>query len=110
MTVQATIQATIHAKVETALSPDLINIDNESHMHGGSATESHFKLTVVAAQFSELNLVKRHQLVYGILADELAGDVHALALHLYSPTEWQQRQQAVPSSPDCRGGSKTKEA
>ena len=49
----------------------------------------------------------RHQNVYEILADELSGSVHALALHLYTPGEWQTRHGAIPDSPDCRGGSKS---
>ena len=101
-----TVQSAIQSKLETNLIPELLVIDNESHLHGGPATESHFKLTVVAAQFKELVAVKRHQLIYTLLADELDNGVHALALHLYSPVEWQQRQQSVPDSPDCQGGSK----
>ncbi len=50
--------------------------------------------------------VARHQRMYQILADELAGPVHALALHTYSPAEWQQRQGETPASPNCLGGSK----
>ena len=40
------------------------------------------------------------------LGKELSGSVHALALHLYTPGEWQTRHGAIPDSPDCRGGSK----
>ena len=100
------MQETIETKIQASLSPSVVLIENESHRHGGSATESHFKLTVVTEKFADLNRVKRHQSVYKILEDELAGSVHALALHLYSPEEWQQAEQAVPLSPDCRGGSK----
>lgn len=105
-----TIQHTIEHKIHEQLSPQELRVENESHMHGGPATESHFKLTVVADSFADLSAVKRHQRVYGILADELAGGVHALALHLYSPEEWATRQGQgkvqAPQSPDCRGGSK----
>lgn len=101
-----TVQATIQLKLETDLNPVVLVVDNESHLHGGPATESHFKLTVVADHFEDLVAVKRHQLVYKLLADELSNGVHALALHLYSPEEWQQRQQSVPDSPNCHSGSK----
>lgn len=105
-----TVQSTIETKIREHFSPEELRVENESHMHGGPATESHFKLTVVADDFNGLSPVKRHQQVYGVLADELAGGVHALALHLYSPEEWQQRQDQgkaqAPLSPDCRGGSK----
>lgn len=100
------VQDVIETKLQGELHPQLLHIENESHMHSGPATESHFKVTAVADAFAGLSRVKRHQRVYGILAAELAGPIHALALHLYTPGEWQDRQQAVPQSPDCRGGSK----
>ena len=99
------IQANIQSKLAADLTPTLLVVDNESHMHSGPATESHFKLTVVADLFEGLSLVKRHQHVYKLLTEELAHGVHALALHLYSPAEWHQRQQSVPASPNCQGGS-----
>ncbi len=100
------IQETIESKIKSSLNPQYFLVENESHMHGGPAIESHFKLTVVAADFEGMSLVKRHQNLYKICAEELAGNVHALALHLYTPEEWQARQESRPDSPDCRGGSK----
>ncbi|PCJ28503.1 MAG: BolA family transcriptional regulator [SAR86 cluster bacterium] len=95
----------LRSKLEADLQPGELIIENESHMHGGPATESHFNLTVVSTQFKETSPVKRHQRVYKILSAELASSVHALALHLYTPEEWKKRQQATPESPNCRGGS-----
>ena len=100
-----TVQETITNKITSNLQPTHIVVANESHMHGGPATESHYNLTVVAADFEGLSLVKRHQCLYKLLSDELAGSVHALALHLYTPQEWDSRQQTSPQSPDCKGGS-----
>ncbi|MDA0688572.1 MAG: BolA/IbaG family iron-sulfur metabolism protein [Proteobacteria bacterium] len=97
-------QTAIENKLSTAFNPLHLKVDNESHMHSGPATESHFKVTLVSDSFSSLTRVKRHQEVYAILADELAGSVHALALHLYTPDEWDADK--VPDSPNCRGGSK----
>jgi BolA family transcriptional regulator, general stress-responsive regulator len=102
----AFMQARISEKVGAGIEPQHLEIVNESHMHSGPATESHFKLIAVSACFDGLSPVKRHQLVYALLADELKAGVHALALHLYSPQEWAQDQDTVPVSPDCRGGSK----
>lgn len=101
------MQAGIEAKLQHNFQATLIVVENESHMHGGPATQSHFNLTVVAPEFEGLSLVKRHQSLYQLLADELAGEVHALALHLYTPAEWELRNSKSPDSPDCRGGSKT---
>ncbi|TFH73071.1 BolA family transcriptional regulator [Gammaproteobacteria bacterium LSUCC0112] len=100
------MQARIEAKVNREIAPQYFDLANESHMHSGPATESHFKLTVVAERFEGLSAVKRHQTMYGLLADELRDGVHALALHLYSPAEWQARENPAPASPNCRGGSK----
>jgi BolA protein len=50
--------------------------------------------------------VARHQAIYSLLADELAGPVHALALHTYSCAEWSANEATAPASPDCLGGSK----
>jgi BolA protein len=99
------IQASIERKLNLEFRPTYQLIENESHLHGGGAGNSHFKLTVVSKNFAGLNRVKRHQSVYALLADEMAGPVHALALHLYSPAEWDERANARPDSPDCRGGS-----
>jgi BolA protein len=39
-----------------------------------------------------------------VLTEFLAGSVHALALHTYTPEEWSETE-AAPDSPDCRGGT-----
>lgn len=51
----------------------------------------HFEATVVSEQFSELNLVKQHQMVYQALGDRFQNDLHALALHTYTPEQWARR-------------------
>lgn len=92
--------------VTDSMQPELFRIENESHRHSVPVnSETHFKLVVVSDIFDGLSRVKRHQHIYQLLQQQLAGPVHALALHLYTPAEWQQRQQDVPASPDCRGGS-----
>ncbi len=96
----------IKTKVSQALQPEHVELANESHMHAGPATDSHFKLVVVSPLFREQGRVKRHQAVYRVLQDELqsggqGGQVHALALHLYTPEEWSAA--AVPASPLCAG-------
>ncbi|WP_300426925.1 BolA family protein [uncultured Thalassolituus sp.] len=100
----SSVQQSIETRL-SALSPLHLQIDNESHMHSGPASDSHFKITLVSDAFSGLRAVARHQKVYGLLQEELQGPVHALALHLYAPDEWQDPAQ-VPVSPNCMGGSK----
>ncbi|WP_439888845.1 BolA family protein [Pseudomonas sp. MBLB4123] len=86
-----------------ALQPQHLEVLDESHMHS-RGLETHYKAVIVSPQFAGLNAVKRHQKVYASLG-ELMGQLHALALHTYTPEEWAQ-QGAAPDSPTCRGGSK----
>ncbi len=101
------IQSIIEQKLAKAFQAEILSVENESHQHNVPAgSESHFKVTLVTAQFNDVRKVARHQQVYALLSDELAGPVHALALHTYTPEEWQETA-AAPDSPDCLGGSKT---
>ena len=102
-----TVQIEIEAILSTALEPEYLDVINESFMHSVPAnSETHFKVVVVSSQFDGCRSVARHQLVYKALAEQLAGPVHALALHTYTAQEWQQRNAIAPDSPDCEGGSK----
>ncbi|HLA30114.1 MAG TPA: BolA family protein [Pseudomonas sp.] len=83
------------------LQPQHLEVLDESHMHS-RGLETHYKAVIVSAQFAGLNAVKRHQRVYASLG-ELMGQVHALALHTYTPEEWAE-QGAAPASPTCKGG------
>lgn len=99
-------QAVIESKLKARLAPEHLEVVNESYMHSvPPGSESHFKVTVVSETFEGLRSVKRHQLVYEVLTEELTGGVHALALHTYTPVEWQGE---APDSPQCLGGSKQK--
>ena len=102
-----TIEKSIIEKLSLTFTPSVLDVVNESHMHSVPPnSETHFKVTLVSDVFVGIRKVQRHQKIYAILADELSGPVHALALHLYTNEEWQERQQASPDSPNCLGGSK----
>ncbi|WP_062269831.1 BolA family protein [Endozoicomonas arenosclerae] len=101
------MQDQVSNKLTTALDLEHFEILNESHMHNvPPGSESHFKVVLVSKEFEDKMPVKRHQLIYKILSDEMQGGIHALALHTYTPNEWQERQGQAPDSPDCKGGSK----
>ena len=83
---------TIRSKLSDALSPDSLEIEDESAKHAGHAGarpggESHFRVTIVSAAFTGHSRIERQRMIYGILADELAGPVHALALATRTPEE-----------------------
>ncbi|WP_428818653.1 BolA family protein [Microbulbifer sp. MCCC 1A16149] len=94
----------IQQKLTSAFTPSHVEVDCESHMHNVPAgSEMHFRVVLVSEAFNGTRKVQRHQKVYGVLADEMAGPIHALALHLYTPEEWAGQ---APASPQCLGGSK----
>lgn len=101
-----TIKSTIESRLATAFDVDHLDVINESHLHNvAPGSESHFKVTIVSDNFTDLMLIKRHRLVNSALAEELA-QIHALALHTLTPEEWTIRQGKVADSPHCRGGGK----
>ena len=80
---------TIAQKLKDALSPQHIEVEDVSHHHAGHAGwrdggGTHFTVTIKAASFAGKSRVQKHRIVNFILAEELAGDIHALELHLSS--------------------------
>ncbi|WP_028023672.1 transcriptional regulator BolA [Enterovibrio calviensis] len=100
------VQQKIEQKLNTTFSPIFLEVLNESHMHNvPTGSESHFKVTVVSADFEGQRLITRHRAVNQTLADELQNDIHALAIHTYTESEWNDLNGHSPASPACRGGS-----
>lgn len=99
-------QSTIERKL-AALDPQFLRVENESHRHNvPPGAESHFKVTVVSAQFDGKTLLARHRVVNEILSQELSAGVHALALHTMTPDEWRDSGNGDGrESPPCLGGS-----
>ncbi len=102
------LQASLHDKLVEALEPVVLEIENESHRHSTKVAESHFKVTIVAKAFDGQTLVKRHRSVNALAKEELAAGLHALSIHAYTPTQWEERGGVIPESPPCLGGSKAR--
>lgn len=101
------LQEIIEMKLQQAFQPEHLQVLNESYMHNVPAgSESHFKVIIVSDTFVEQRLITRHRQVNQVLKDELAHSIHALAIHTYTPQEWNQLQGGAPDSPMCMGGSK----
>ena len=86
------VRDSIQAKLDAGLSPDSLEVIDESHLHAGHSGareggESHFRVAVVSAEFAGRTRIERQRLVYNLLAEELAGPVHALALATLAPGE-----------------------
>ena len=46
----------------------------------GDDAETHFTLTIAAKAFAGMSRVDRQRAIYKVLAEEMAGPVHALAI------------------------------
>jgi BolA family transcriptional regulator, general stress-responsive regulator len=82
----------ITKKLTTAFDPERLDVVDESHQHAGHAGhrpggETHFRVTIVAQAFTGKSRLERHRMVNETLSSELAGGVHALAIHASAPGE-----------------------
>lgn len=94
-------------KLASALAPAHLDVENESRMHNvPPGSETHFKVLVVSDAFEGLGRVDRHRRIHAILADELKGGVHALAIRALTPAEAEKESLGVFLSPPCLGGSR----
>ena len=101
------LEKVIREKLGTILAPSVLEIANESPMHGlPRDAEKHFKVVAVSEIFRGQSRIERHRLVNTILADELAGQVHALSVQAFTPEEWREREGKTHDSPECLGGGK----
>jgi BolA protein len=83
---------TIVEKLNKAFAPNDLRVLDESAQHQGHAGhrpggESHFRIYIVAQAFKGKSRIERHRLINDVLATELRGGVHALAIHASAPGE-----------------------
>lgn len=82
----------IQARLTEALAPERIEVRDDSRLHAGHAGarpggESHFTVEIVSGRFAGRSRVERHRMVNEALADELAGQIHALVIKARAPGE-----------------------
>lgn len=91
------VECKMNEKLTSALSPQTLHIENESHRHAGHREmrdqrpqqpgETHFRVYIVAEAFSGKSRLERHRMINTILAEELSGPIHALAITALTPEE-----------------------
>lgn len=100
-----TVEDRIVEAIKQDLCPTYLEVINESSSHNvPPESETHFKVVLVTDRFSGVSRVKRHQMVYSVLSVELESGIHALAMHLHTPSEWEDIPK-IQASPNCLGGS-----
>ena len=78
---------TLRAKLAAAFAPTRLEVIDESEQHRGhggwrEGGGTHFRVVMRAASLAGLSRVERSRAVHKVLAEELEGGVHALALDL----------------------------
>jgi len=87
-----TIAQEIKSLLEDALTPESLEIINDSAQHHGhsgddGSGESHFTLVVCSSDFVGKNRLQRQRMVIAALGDIVGNRVHAVAIKASAPGE-----------------------
>jgi BolA protein len=82
----------ITKKLSEAFTPQSLKVLDESHQHEGHAGhrpggQTHYRVYIVSEAFKGKTRLERHLMINQVLSTELAGSVHALAIHATAPGE-----------------------
>jgi BolA protein len=82
-----TVTDDLRSRLQAAFAPDMLSIENQSHLHAGHAGddgsgESHFRVAIRSAALAGLSRVDRHRAVHQAIGEDLLRRIHALALDL----------------------------
>lgn len=89
------VEQKIREKLMAAFAPQHLTIQNVSHKHAShthshdvpQTGETHFNITIASGQFKGRTRIECHRMIHEVLAEELAGPVHALAIKASAPGE-----------------------
>lgn len=83
--------ARIRQRLSDALKPELLEIEDESHLHAGHAGardgRGHFRVTVVSSAFDGKSRLGRHRIIFAALGEMMETDIHALSIQALAPEE-----------------------
>lgn len=87
-----TISDVMTKKLTEAFAPTRLEVVDDSDSHAGHAGarpggQTHFNVEIEAGAFAGVSRVARQRKVYAVLAEELAGPVHALSVKATAPGE-----------------------
>lgn len=82
----------ITQRLTDAFQPQSVKVVDESYLHAGHAGsreggQTHYRVYIVSDAFKGKTRIERHRMINAALAQELAGSVHALAIHAAAPGE-----------------------
>ena len=89
-----TVKQRMEASLAAAFSPSRLEVIDDSHQHAGHSGwrqggQTHFTVRITATAFTGQGRIARHRAIHAVLAPELQGGVHALAIEARAPGEAQ---------------------
>lgn len=76
----------LQTRLEQALSPDRLEVIDESHLHQGHAGAQsgagHFTVIIQSKHLNGLSRIAAHRLVYQAVDDLIPSEVHALRIQI----------------------------
>ena len=83
--------ARVRDRLEAALQPEVLEINDDSHKHvghpGARTGMSHFNVRIRAERFRGTSPLQRHRIVYEALGEMMQTDIHALRIDAAPPTD-----------------------
>jgi BolA protein len=74
----------IRKRLEAALDPTLLEIEDQSHLHvgheGAKSGGGHFAVHIQAAALEGLSRIKQHRMIYAALDEMMGAEIHALSI------------------------------
>lgn len=81
--------AVMRQRLESALTPDLLEIIDDSHKHVGHAGardgRGHFTVRIRAGALAGKSMLEQHRAIYAALGRMMETDIHALAIKVLGP-------------------------
>jgi len=77
----------IHQRLQAALTPDHLEVIDDSESHRGHAGygeggESHFHVVIEAVGLAPLSRVARQRAIHNAIGPDLMGEIHALSMEI----------------------------
>lgn len=81
----------IRERLDNALSPERLDITDDSHLHighaGAAGGAGHFSVNIVSEKFRDHSLIERHRMVYQAVSDMMPNEIHALSIQALTADE-----------------------
>ena len=65
--------------------------DGKVEVFDTRGTGDHFSIIVISNKFDDVEIVKRHQMIYEIFKKEITNEIHAMQIQAYTNEEWKKK-------------------